>query len=544
MPYLDIVSLIEKNPLNKFSETYQSRFVQKLKESFSDSDQQLFLGSFYAYLNHDSNEFVIDLDDIWKWLGFSRKCHCKVVLEKNFQKDIDYKINQNENFASEVAEAKSENEIDKEGRKNSSEQETRGGYNKEQILMTIKTFKKLCLKSNTKKADQIHEYFIRLEEILHQIVSEEAEDLKNKFIVKQKELELKDVELERKEILLKKKEKQIKDLTNKVSDGYVYVGINEGIKGASRIGITENILKRNDSHLSSNPGFKFVFTHRTKNNKLIESCIKAMLSPFVYNKAEWYSMSHEDLIYIVKFFIEMFDTHNGTADVKNIIEFLRQLKQKNVIVKETHEFIPSSVYAQFFQECIEFRKTTGNIGKLENTYKCPFIRLQEKLDEWLTKKDYSFPIKTEAENYTHAFRDDIQAYVKAQFKKDIETINLICTKNNIRCSNYLGYIGFRIKDDFVSTFYPDSVYSKFVNDHIIIDNTKNTTKKEIAEAFEKWVKDNQIFSAYERDPSSSKIYFYDELTKAVEKFTGIAPVRKVTNKRFSGYPGFRGLTLN
>ena len=34
--------------------------------------------------------------------------------------------------------------------------------------MTINTFKKLCLKSNTKKADEINDYFIKLEESLQE----------------------------------------------------------------------------------------------------------------------------------------------------------------------------------------------------------------------------------------------------------------------------------------------------------------------------------------------------------------------------------------
>ena len=38
------------------------------------------------------------------------------------------------------------------------------GNNKETILMNIKTFKLFCLKAGTKKADQIHEYYINLEE--------------------------------------------------------------------------------------------------------------------------------------------------------------------------------------------------------------------------------------------------------------------------------------------------------------------------------------------------------------------------------------------
>lgn len=50
-----------------------------------------------------------------------------------------------------------------------------GGNNKEQILMNINTFKKFCLKAGTKKADEIHDYYIKLEEILHETINEETD---------------------------------------------------------------------------------------------------------------------------------------------------------------------------------------------------------------------------------------------------------------------------------------------------------------------------------------------------------------------------------
>jgi phage anti-repressor protein len=42
----------------------------------------------------------------------------------------------------------------------------KGGHNKETFMLNIKTFKKYCLKAGTKKADEIHEYYIKLEETL------------------------------------------------------------------------------------------------------------------------------------------------------------------------------------------------------------------------------------------------------------------------------------------------------------------------------------------------------------------------------------------
>jgi hypothetical protein len=57
----------------------------------------------------------------------------------------------------------------------------------EQIMMTINTFKKFCLKAATKKADEIHDYYIKLEELLHEIINEESQELKLQLENKDKE---------------------------------------------------------------------------------------------------------------------------------------------------------------------------------------------------------------------------------------------------------------------------------------------------------------------------------------------------------------------
>jgi hypothetical protein len=89
---VDIVNLIESNPITKFSGDYQSKLVEKVKNHFTNYEQQLFLSSFYCYLNYNSKtDFVIDLDNIWKWLGFSSKHKTKELLEKYFIINKDYK---------------------------------------------------------------------------------------------------------------------------------------------------------------------------------------------------------------------------------------------------------------------------------------------------------------------------------------------------------------------------------------------------------------------------------------------------------------------
>ena len=151
--------MIESNPITKLSSIYNNKFLTKIKDTFTESQQQLFVSSFYCYLNyHPTNDFVIDLDDVWKWLGFNQKYNALRLLEKQFVLDKDYK-----------SLLLRSDEQKKEGR---------GGHNKDTIMLNIKTFKLFCIKADTKKAQEIHEYFIKLEELMQTIVQEESDELK------------------------------------------------------------------------------------------------------------------------------------------------------------------------------------------------------------------------------------------------------------------------------------------------------------------------------------------------------------------------------
>ena len=78
---LNIVDLIENNPIIKLSPEYNNRFINKIKEIFTETQQQLFVSSFYCYLNYNqTTDFVIDLDNIWKWLEFSTKQKSKLCF--------------------------------------------------------------------------------------------------------------------------------------------------------------------------------------------------------------------------------------------------------------------------------------------------------------------------------------------------------------------------------------------------------------------------------------------------------------------------------
>ena len=172
MTSFNIVDLITNNPITKLTETHNNNLLNKVKNSFNEYEQQLFIASFYSYLNyHKTDDYIVDLDNIWKWLGFNKKYNATNCLEKYFKLDNDYK-----KTAPEASGAVFK------GKKN-------GGQNIQKYYLNVKTFKSLCLKTGTKKADEIHEYYIKLEELIQEVLEEEAIEMKNKLLIKDNELE-------------------------------------------------------------------------------------------------------------------------------------------------------------------------------------------------------------------------------------------------------------------------------------------------------------------------------------------------------------------
>ena len=166
----NFVEIIEKNSEDFVSDRHKKKVWNKIKEYFTDNEQKLFVTYFYSYLKYDElTDFVINLDDVWKWLGFSQKIIAKNILEKHFIIEKNYKILQQDT------------NIKREGR---------GGHTKENIIMTLNTFKILCFRSNTQKSIEIFNYFLKLQEIMQKMLNEEHNELRNelKSILEEKKI--------------------------------------------------------------------------------------------------------------------------------------------------------------------------------------------------------------------------------------------------------------------------------------------------------------------------------------------------------------------
>ena len=253
---LNIVELIENNPITKLSNTYQSKLLTKIKTKYTDNEQQMFVASFYCYLNYDSRkDFIIDLDNVWEWLGFQSKFNAKRLLEKYFTINIDYIL-----LLRQSAEQTTH---------------TKGGHNKELIMLNIRTFKLFCLKAGTKKAEQIHEYYINMEETLQEVIEEESNELKL-------QLEKKTLELDNQLILSEKDKEKIREktildhFTNNVQ--CVYYGIIDNVSDNNekliKFGNSNNLKSRVKKHKDTYLNFRLVNAFKVENKLQIENAIK------------------------------------------------------------------------------------------------------------------------------------------------------------------------------------------------------------------------------------------------------------------------------
>lgn len=248
MTSINIVELIEANPITKFSGDYQSRLVGKLRASFTEPQQQLFLSSFYCYLNCSKTDFVIDLDEVWEWMGFNKKVNAKRCLEKFFIVDKDYA-----NLL-----------LHKEEQDSS-----HGGHNRQVIKMTVPAFKRFCLKAGTSKADEIHEYYIRLEEVLQETICEESAELQKQLT------QIKDTHEDEKVAL---REKTIVSQFPVNTQCFYYGTIaNTSDQGEPlvKFGMSNNLKSRRKDHRKTYDNFRLVNAFRVSNKTEMENAVKA-----------------------------------------------------------------------------------------------------------------------------------------------------------------------------------------------------------------------------------------------------------------------------
>jgi len=195
-------------------------------------------------------------------------------LESYCKIDVDYKkklstfpetIIDEEKNTTQLGENHLVNETDSKTKKN-------GGQNRQIIMLTIKCFKSLCLKAQTKKASEIHEYYMKMEELLHKIIEEESDELK-------KQLEQKD------NVIIKTNKDKAKAVEKAIIAQFpvntecIYFGTidntNESKETLVKFGHSNDLSTRVQNHHKVYDNFILVAAFRVQNKVEIENIIKA-----------------------------------------------------------------------------------------------------------------------------------------------------------------------------------------------------------------------------------------------------------------------------
>jgi phage anti-repressor protein len=378
MEKLDIISLIETNPIIKLNSDYNNKLLNKIKNEFTDDEQKLFLTSFYCYLNyHPKNDFVIDLDNVWKWLGFSQKYNAERILEKHFIINNDYK-----NLAPQEGKASSKNE-------------KWGGHNKKTVIMNIRTFKLFCLLSETQKAKQIHNYFIKLEELLHEVLEEESLQLKLQLQEKDKILlETKQTAEEEKNQLKKEKLKEIeKAIISQfpVNTECIYFGTiddtNEQHETLMKFGHTNDLSVRVQYHHKHYNNFNLVNAFKVQNKVEIENLIKT--DPKIKKYIRTIQVNGKNKTEIIAYNNSNFTIDKLTKYIKDIIHM------KMYSIENFHKLTNRN--EELEKENVLLNEKIIKLEKELSSKNIQFINLNDEFDKY--KEKYNFELKKEESVY-------------------------------------------------------------------------------------------------------------------------------------------------
>ena len=367
MEDLNIVDLIENNPITKLSGNYNGKMLIKIQQNFTIFEQQLFVTSFYCYLNYDQKkDFVVDLDNVWKWLGFTQKIKAKNILEKYFTENIDYKKSLCDSAQQSI--------------------HVKGGHNKEIIMLTIKAFKSFCLKSNTQKANEVHDYFMKLEEILHEVVQEENSELK-----KQLETQVIQSHIDKDQLLEDTLISQFPINTQCIYYGKID---NKTLGKAPKLhnedlikfGQSNNLAERIKCHKKNLLNFRLVAAFKVKNKIEIENAIKR--HPLLKKQIRTLTVDNPD--YTNENYREMLALDNDQFTIEKIDKHIKEIIKENEYNIENYNLLVE-------KNC----KLEEKLRQIETDNKAKQIEIEK--------------LKSELQNYKSDITSDTQKKIASNY---------------------------------------------------------------------------------------------------------------------------------
>lgn len=322
----------------------QSEIINILTEEFTEPQQQLYVANLYMYLNfHPTNDFPINLENVFGMIGFANKGNAKKTLESNFTINEDYKI-----IIAPTQKKKTKDIIvDKAAcgyaeAAHSIKNLGGAGLNKENIMLNIETMKSLCMIAKTFQGKEMRKYYMKLENIHNKIIKKEMEN-KNKL-------------LQEKDELLLKTQKQL-ELKNKLSvkrwydsePGDAVYGLKSDTKNKNTLitlGKSKNIKGREVNYFTHNQNCEMFYGRKCYNAELTEKVLHHILDKHrVECDKEWFEISEELAIYIIDIvcdfldsfiiYSELFPKSNVKENLINSLGIMKNLSNETKINHNT-----------------------------------------------------------------------------------------------------------------------------------------------------------------------------------------------------------------
>ena len=381
-----------------------------IKSNFNNTDNiELLMLNYKIYTIYKNNMddlFIVNFDDIYPWIGYTRKNHAKTLLIKNFILGSDYtEMCYNDKKLAAGLEAASFTNENKHG-----------GHNKKLILLTITCFKKFCMKACTSEADKIFDYYSKIEKIIFdyieikqqqliennkkileettiklQLKDQEKEQLlqqkeheteqllqqkehETEQLLKQKEqiLQLKDQELETNKKLLDLKNQELETLKNQTykeiqKENYIYIFTSD-IPNHYKCGMSKDIKTRKKQLQTGNvKEIEVLYTFLTSDEKLLETIIHSILQQYRINR-EYFNCNLNYMKSVINIAGTMLDTLKSTFHNISYEEILHKLNDKLQTNNPINKSILSSSLSNLENTNMINESNSTNVSlNLENT---------------------------------------------------------------------------------------------------------------------------------------------------------------------------------
>ena len=394
-----------------------NNLVIKLKQHFSDEEQQLYVTNLYMYMNyHATNDYPINLDHVFKMIGFANKGNAMKTIKSNFVENEDYKKLL---FRTEKQVV---NGRDLGG----------AGMNQETVMLNVDTFKNLCMIAKTDQGKKIRKYYVKLENIYNELIKEQFEQqkvelkLETQRLLEEKELQLQEKELE----LVKYKEKIYEEIEK---TGHIYVIKTDG---GTKVGKTKDAVKKRIKGLQTGNmnDIQVLLDFKTSNPDLLEKTVHYILERYRCNSnREFFDCDVEFIKTVVETVGKVVDTLKSCYQNISKEQILTKLSENGIKInlEINSETESEKTFVNDEKEESELYNWLNNNIELD---KNGILKLK-KICELYLDMDNVYP------KLSNKIRLEIENWIKTKFKH----LNFQYKDSYLNGERYRGWVGLKLK---------------------------------------------------------------------------------------------------